>query len=55
MSHSADFLIIGGGMAGASAGYFLALRGRRVILLEQEDTCGYHTTGRSAALYSQYL
>ena len=53
MSHSADFLIIGGGMAGASAGYFLALRGRRVILLEQEDTCGYHTTGRSAALYSQ--
>lgn len=53
MSHSADILIIGGGMAGASVGYFLAARGRRVILLEQEDTCGYHTTGRSAALYSQ--
>ncbi len=53
MSHSADILIIGGGMAGASVGYFLALRGRRVVLLEQEDTCGYHTTGRSAALYSQ--
>lgn len=53
MSHSADILIIGGGMAGASVGYFLALRGRRVVLLEQEHTCGYHTTGRSAALYSQ--
>ena len=53
MNHKADILIIGGGMAGASAGYFLALRGRKVILLEQEDTCGYHTTGRSAALYSQ--
>lgn len=53
MSHSADILIIGGGVAGASAGYFLALNGHRVVLLEQEDTCGYHTTGRSAALYSQ--
>ena len=53
MPHAADILIIGGGMAGASVGYFLALRGRRVILLEQEETCGYHTTGRSAALYSQ--
>ncbi len=53
MSHSADVLIIGGGMAGASVGYFLAERGRRVILLEREDRCGYHTTGRSAALYSQ--
>jgi D-arginine dehydrogenase len=53
MSTSADILIIGGGMAGASAGYFLAERGRRVILLEREERCGYHTTGRSAALYSQ--
>jgi D-arginine dehydrogenase len=49
----ADVLIVGGGMAGASVGYFLAGRGRRVILLEREDRCGYHTTGRSAALYSQ--
>jgi D-arginine dehydrogenase len=53
MSRATDILIIGGGMAGASVGYFLALSGRRVVLLEQEDTCGYHTTGRSAALYSQ--
>ncbi|HKK30592.1 MAG TPA: FAD-binding oxidoreductase [Alphaproteobacteria bacterium] len=48
-----DILIIGGGMAGASAGYFLAEAGRRVVLLEREDRCGHHTTGRSAALYSQ--
>jgi D-arginine dehydrogenase len=47
-----DFLIIGGGMAGASAGYFLAERGR-VHLLEREDAPGYHTTGRSAAMYTQ--
>ncbi len=48
----AEFLIIGGGMAGASAGYFLAERGR-VLLLEREDAPGYHTTGRSAAMYTQ--
>lgn len=53
MSTETDIMIIGGGMAGASAAYFLAEAGRRVILLEQEERCGYHTTGRSAALYSQ--
>ncbi|HTZ77481.1 MAG TPA: FAD-binding oxidoreductase [Stellaceae bacterium] len=47
-----DFLIIGGGIAGASAGYFLAERGR-VTLLEREDALGYHSTGRSAALYTE--
>ena len=47
-----DFLIIGGGIAGASAGYFLAERGR-VVLLEREETLGYHSTGRSAALYTE--
>ncbi|HKF71572.1 MAG TPA: FAD-dependent oxidoreductase [Stellaceae bacterium] len=47
-----DFLVIGGGMAGASAAYFLAERGR-VLLLEREDAPGYHTTGRSAAMYTQ--
>ena len=46
-----DFLVIGGGIAGASAAYYLAGKGR-VILLEREDTPGYHTTGRSAALFT---
>ncbi|MFI4988514.1 MAG: NAD(P)/FAD-dependent oxidoreductase, partial [Alphaproteobacteria bacterium] len=45
-----DFLIVGAGMAGASAGYELASRGR-VILLERESQPGYHSTGRSAAMY----
>jgi D-arginine dehydrogenase len=49
---SPDFLIIGGGIAGASAGYFLAERGR-VLVLEREDSLGYHSTGRSAALYTE--
>ncbi len=47
----ADFLIIGAGIAGASAGHFLSAHGR-VVLLEAEDAPGYHTTGRSAAFYA---
>ncbi|HEV2549872.1 MAG TPA: FAD-dependent oxidoreductase [Stellaceae bacterium] len=49
---AADFLIIGGGMAGAAAGYFLAAHGS-VTLLEREETLAYHSTGRSAALYTE--
>jgi D-arginine dehydrogenase len=48
----ADFLIVGAGMAGASAAYELAAHGR-VLLLEREAQPGYHSTGRSAALYTQ--
>ena len=49
---STDVLIIGAGMAGASAAYFLAPH-RRVVLLEREAQPGYHATGRSAAMYSE--
>src|SRR5262249_49271530 len=40
------------GIAGASAGYELAAYAR-VLLLERESQPGYHTTGRSAALFVQ--
>lgn len=46
-----DFLIIGAGIAGASAGYFLSRHGS-TVLLERESAPGYHTTGRSAAFYA---
>ncbi|HPH15322.1 MAG TPA: FAD-dependent oxidoreductase [Burkholderiaceae bacterium] len=46
----ADYLVVGGGIAAASAGYFLAPHGK-VILLEREAQPGYHSTGRSAALF----
>lgn len=51
-ARSADFLIIGGGIAGAAAGYWLAPHAR-VILLERESQPGYHSTGRSAALFME--
>lgn len=52
MSEPTDFLIIGGGIAAASVGYWLAPHGR-VTLLEREPQPGYHSTGRSAALFME--
>lgn len=47
-----DVIIVGAGIAGASAGYFLSGT-HRVLLLEREDQPGYHSTGRSAALFTE--
>jgi D-arginine dehydrogenase len=49
---SVDFVIIGAGIAGAAAAYSLAPLGR-TLLLERESAPGYHTTGRSAAVYTE--
>jgi len=46
-----DYLIIGAGISGAAAAYELAQFGS-VILIEAESAPGYHSTGRSAALYT---
>jgi len=45
---SHDFIVIGAGIAGASAAYELQAHGS-VVLLEREPLPGHHTTGRSAA------
>ena len=47
-----DFLVIGGGIAGASATYELAEHGK-IQLLEAEGSKGYHATGRSAGLFTR--
>ncbi|HTD04573.1 FAD-binding oxidoreductase [Undibacterium sp.] len=47
-----DFVVIGAGIAGASVAALLA-KSHRVALVEAEEHAGYHTTGRSAALYSE--
>ena len=47
-----DVLVIGAGIAGMSAAYELA-ETSSVVVLERENQPGYHTTGRSAALYEE--
>jgi len=47
-----DVAIVGAGMAGA--GLAAALAGKaRILLIEAEDRPGYHSTGRSAAFWSE--
>lgn len=52
MATTADIIILGAGIAGASAAYELAAT-HRVLLLEREPQPGMHSTGRSAAIFSE--
>ena len=49
-THTTDVIVIGAGIAGATAAAQIAAD-HRVALLEAEDQPGYHTTGRSAAMW----
>jgi D-arginine dehydrogenase len=51
-ANTADVLIVGGGIAGAGAAYEVAASAS-VIMLERESQCGYHSTGRSAASFTE--
>jgi D-arginine dehydrogenase len=52
MAQPTDVLIVGGGIAGAGAAYEIAAFAS-VIVLERELHCGYHSTGRSAASFTE--
>ncbi len=52
MTQTADVIVIGAGMAGASAAAEMT-RGAKVVALESEPHPGYHSTGRSAAIFIQ--
>jgi D-arginine dehydrogenase len=52
LAETADLIVIGAGIAGAAAAAHLA-REHKVVLLERESQPGYHTTGRSAALFTE--
>ena len=45
-----DFIVIGAGVAGLSAGYFLS-KSSSVAILERESHAGMHSSGRSAAVF----
>lgn len=52
MIRTADIVVIGAGIAGASMAARLAGIGTgRVLLLDMEDSPGFHTTSRSAAMW----
>ena len=48
-----DFLVIGGGIAGLTAGAHLARHGT-VVVLEAESALGFHASSRSAALIHRW-
>ncbi len=48
-----DVVVVGAGMAGASLAWRLARAGAAVLVLERESQPGYHSTGRSAALFME--
>ena len=51
-THIFDAVVVGAGIAGATAAAHLAAD-RRVALVEAEEAAGYHSTGRSAAMWIQ--
>ena len=50
MKNTFDFVILGAGVAGLSAAYFLS-KSARVAVVERESAWGYHASGRSAAVF----
>ncbi|HOY35396.1 MAG TPA: FAD-dependent oxidoreductase, partial [Piscinibacter sp.] len=52
MTHETDVIVVGAGIAGASLAAFLS-ESHRVLLLEAESQPGYHSTGRSAAMFME--
>src|SRR5258708_23161188 len=54
MTTTADIIMIGGGVMGASIAYYLAKQGGgQVVLLERQALCN-GTTGRSGAIVRQH-
>src|SRR5690625_3470373 len=47
-----DFVIVGAGIAGLSLAYRISGRGR-TLLIEAESQPGYHSSGRSAAMFME--
>ena len=53
MEHSFDFIVVGGGISGASTAYYLQETGAKVLLIER-DLPASGGTGKSAAIVRQH-
>lgn len=52
----ARYVIVGAGFAGAATAYYLARGGAKgVVVLEQEETAGVHSSGRNASMVRQVV
>ena len=51
--HDCEVLIVGAGIAGSSLAWRLTRAGVGVVLLERESQPGYHSSGRSAAMFME--
>jgi glycine/D-amino acid oxidase-like deaminating enzyme len=53
---STEFVIIGAGFAGAATAYHLTRRGvRDILVVEQEQVPGVHSSGRNASMVRQVV
>lgn len=51
MSRSADVVVIGGGVLGCATAYYLAKKGRHVVLLEKDEICQGASSRNTGAIH----
>ncbi len=54
MSNQVDILIIGGGVIGVCAAYYLTEQGRSVTLVEKSDICAGSSYGNAGLVASEH-
>ena len=50
MDKQKDIIVIGGGIIGISAAYYLAMQGRSVTLIEKDEACAGSSFGNAGLI-----